>query len=935
MLSSKRPRIRPAMSTACALAVSLWLAPAMPILAQQGTVAVPRPAGPRVLRTVSEIMAAQAARPAATSRRPLIRPEMESPERKDLPQNRAAAAGAQWPAPSRFAQPAPSVASQTLGVQFDGATGPTETGAFPPDTMGAVGPAQFTIFLNGRIRTFNKATGAADGALNADPDVFFASVLTPPGSGEVTFTSDPNVRYDRLSRRWFLTIIDVTLNPLTGAVTKRNRLLIAVSDAASNGVISGGTVFSLVEFQADGANFADYPSLGIDANALYIGANMFTLPGSFVNTNAYVIPKAPLLNGTPAMIWTFPNLLDAGFAGPFAPRGVDNPDPSNTGPSSVGYFIGVDGATFGTLMLRRVTNPGSTSSAPTISANISVSTPLATASPVLVPHLGNTGGNPGRLDSIDDRLYAAILRNGRLWTAHNIGVNNGGTATGTLTRCAARWYEIQNLSAAPSVFQSGTLYDDTAPNNASQRNYWMPSISVSGQGHAALGCSVAGTSERINAFTAGRLAGDALGTLRVGPGGAALPGYTASSTAYNPPGDPGGGGGRRWGDYSSTSVDPNDDMTIWTIQEYCNGTNTYGVRVVQLIAPPPATPSSAAPSPVAQNVASTTVTVTGNAALDPGSGFFDPGPDTGGPGFANHITATVSGGVTVNNVTFSSPTTVTLDVNTVGAPAGQKNVTICNPDSQCRTGVNILSISGAPTTSTPTPTETLTRTPTRTATATITQTPTRTSTQTVTPALTSTPTSTPTRTATPAISTLTPTPALTGTATITQTPTRTSTQTATPTLTPTPTPTLTRTATATFTRTSSPTATPVLASYQYFSITPCRVIDTRNPDGALAGPALGAGSNRDFTVANACGIPLTAKALAVNVTVTQPTAQGHLTLFQAGTSLPSTSTINYNAGQTRANNAIVALSATGAITVNCGQSSGTAHFILDVNGYFQ
>jgi serine protease AprX len=196
----------------------------------------------------------------------------------------------------------------------------------------------------------------------------------------------------------------------------------------------------------------------------------------------------------------------------------------------------------------------------------------------------------------------------------------------------------------------------------------------------------------------------------------------------------------------------------------------------------------------------------------------------------------------------------------------------------------------------------------------------------------STPTPTPTETSTPIpSSTSTPTPTVTRTPTNTRTATPTRTPTRTPTLTPTP----TRTPTATFTRTPTATATPVLASYQYFSITPCRVIDTRNPDGALAGPALGAGSNRDFTVTGTCGIPPTAKALAVNVTVTQPTAQGHLTLFQAGTPLPPTSTINYNAGQTRANNAILALSATGTITVNCVQGSGTVHFILDVGGYFQ
>ena len=103
--------------------------------------------------------------------------------------------------------------------------------------------------------------------------------------------------------------------------------------------------------------------------------------------------------------------------------------------------------------------------------------------------------------------------------------------------------------------------------------------------------------EHVNAFTTGRLATDALGTLRDGPGGTAFPGYTSSSTAYNPGGD--GGNPRRWGDYSFVSVDPNDDMTMWTIQEYCNGTDTYGVQAVQLIAPPPATPLSAAPPSVA------------------------------------------------------------------------------------------------------------------------------------------------------------------------------------------------------------------------------------------------------------------------------------------------------------------------------------------------
>ena len=72
--------------------------------------------------------------------------------------------------------------------------------------MGAVGPTQYVVDLNGRIRSFDKATGLADGVLNVDTDVFWASVMTP---AVCNFTSDPRIRYDRLSGRWFFVMIDV------------------------------------------------------------------------------------------------------------------------------------------------------------------------------------------------------------------------------------------------------------------------------------------------------------------------------------------------------------------------------------------------------------------------------------------------------------------------------------------------------------------------------------------------------------------------------------------------------------------------------------------------------------------------------------------------------------------------------------------------------
>jgi hypothetical protein len=121
----------------------------------------------------------------------------------------------------------------------------------------------------------------------------------------------------------------------------------------------------------------------------------------------------------------------------------------------------------------------------------------------------------------------------------------------------------------------------------------------------------------------------------------------------------------------------------------------------------------------------------------------------------------------------------------------------------------------------------------------------------------------------------------------------------------------------------------------FFTVEPCRVVDTRNPDGPLGGPALVAATERVFTVAGACGVPAAAKAVSVNVTVTQPTAAGNLRLYPSGIPRPLASTINYVPGLTRANNAVVPLGSLGEMAVYCAQASGNAHFILDVNGYFQ
>jgi hypothetical protein len=69
----------------------------------------------------------------------------------------------------------------------------------------------------------------------------------------------------------------------------------------------------------------------------------------------------------------------------------------------------------------------------------------------------------------------------------------------------------------------------------------------------------------------------------------------------------------------------------------------------------------------------------------------------------------------------------------------------------------------------------------------------------------------------------------------------------------------------------------------------------------------------------------------VNVTVTSPSVAGNLRLFAAGAAVPLVSTLNYSAAQTRGNNAVVGVGATG-LAVRAVQASGSVHAILDVNG---
>ncbi|MFI5120388.1 MAG: hypothetical protein ACHQM4_08240 [Thermoanaerobaculia bacterium] len=801
-----------------------------------------------------------------------------SPDAESRPQGPAA--GPQSPQISSGGGP---LLPQTIGVNADGPGSGSVPCGTPPDTMGAVGPTQFISFVNCNLVSYNKATGAADGVLATTPDNFFNSVRNS------SVVSDSHIRYDRISQRWFLVIINTAF--------PNNRVLLAVSNTAT---ITPSTVWSFFSFPSGiGTHtscFADYPVPGVDANAVYIGVNQFCgaslATANYAGSDIFVVQKSSVLGGGPIRVTGF---ASSGFAYPWTPHGVDNSDPSAT----EGYLIGVSNFSWSELDLIRVFSPGSTS--PTLSSPVAIAT-ANQGSPIPQPHLGNTGGPNGMIDAIDNRLLAATYRDGSLWTAMGVGVTvSGGTcagvAAGTADRDAVFWWELQGIpsGSTPSIRQAGIVCDTALLN---PNFYSYGTIAPSGQGHAAAGFTMAGNNTHISGGTAGRLSGDTLGTLQ------SIDVYGPGAAVYNPTWDSGAGRGyRRWGDFSFTSLDPCNDMTLWTIQEYVPAANQYGTRFAELKGPGPATPASASPPSVAAGQASVSVVVTGTSSS--GSGFYDTPSSMSGEPCRTRLSSAVSG-VTVNSAAYGSPTQVTLDISTVGATAGAKNVTVTNPDSQTATGIGILTITSACTPpATPVvaaPAAVVAGSPNWTASVAAH------AGSTYAWLITNG-----TITAGQGTSRITFTAGAAGiplTLSVTETDS---------------------TGCASAPGTATLAVVPVASAARFHTVTPCRQLDTRG------GSPLAAGGTLLVTLTGApCAIPSGATSVSANITVTEQTAQGHLTIYPANASLPGVSSLEFKVGPSRANNAVLGLSSDGFGQVNVfNGSAGTVHVVLDVNGYFQ
>lgn len=546
----------------------------------------------------------------------------------------------------------------------------SESNSVPPDCMGDVSETQICVAANGRIKFFPKpdiCTGPVTTAITGgsstlataqfsiDLDAFFNSVRNN------NQTTDPQVYYDRLSGRWFVVCINTA--------QQSNRILIAVSNSST---ITSTSSFTFYYFNHDqGASpgssdyqkFSDFPMLGLDKNALYIGALIFDASTStYQGSSLYVVKKSSVISGGSLTFTAFRKIGSSG-SGIYAPNPAYNDDPDAT----KGYFIGVDAANYGLLDYVIVNDPGGTPT--TITGTLNVP---ATSGPI--DQVAKGSNKP--LDAADDRLLNVQMMKNKItgistiWTAQNIAVPSSGIASTNATglRNAVRWYELIPGASTVSLKQAGTWYDNATTN---PRGFWMGSIAASGQGHALAGATAASADLTPNVIIAGRYNSEPAGELAN-----TVFATTATGTYNIETTDK-----QRWGDFSQTVVDPVDNMTMWTIQEYANATNSWAERAVQVMAPPPATPTSLSQI-VCNDTRTTEVTLTGSTNNNY-SGFFDPGDDTGGPGFKRRLQVTSTGNVAISGIKVDNPTQIRFVMNYSAAQLGsQQTLTISNPDCQ-------------------------------------------------------------------------------------------------------------------------------------------------------------------------------------------------------------------------------------------------------------
>lgn len=425
----------------------------------------------------------------------------------------------------------------SIGTGFDGMG--NVTGAVPPDTVADVGPNHVVQMVNTALAIWDK-----EGNQLAGPIAINQLWSGFGGLCESTNRGDPIVLYDSAADRWMLSQFAFT----DGFTDNRECIAISQTNDPTG-------AYYLYDFAYSTTKFNDYPHFGVWTDAYYMGVNQFEAPAlSFAGSGVVAYERDKMLAGQPARQVIID--LETSHPNTFTPMPADIDGVYLPPEGMPGYFV-TSGTTLNTMDVWTFdvdwSNPANSS--------FNLKNTLAVAD-----YNGGVCGyardcivqpNAQQLDAIGERMMFRLAYRLLDGTDHKLVANHTVIGSDTDNNIAGvRWYEfdIDGTTGDASVANQGTFNLDDG------NSRWMGSAAMDAAGNIGVGYSVSGPSTYPSIRFSGRSQTDPADTLTV-PEQELKAGEGAQS------------GANRWGDYSSLSVDPEDDCTFWYTTEYYKAAN--------------------------------------------------------------------------------------------------------------------------------------------------------------------------------------------------------------------------------------------------------------------------------------------------------------------------------------------------------------------------
>jgi hypothetical protein len=440
--------------------------------------------------------------------------------------------------------------AESIGLNFTGVTLTegkqlnSNNGYAPPDGSGAVNSSHIVQLINGAFAVYDKTTGTQVQLTSGKQ--FWINAGVNPGNELLNLgTFNNRILYDPTVDRWFAAGV-------TGQSTDNN-VMIARSDTAD----PTGTWKAVSFLGNDGGNgkFADFTTLGIDANGVYITTNNFPMNASnvgFEYSMVHSIPKADILSPVPSVanMTSFGSLSENTF-------GFSTIQPvTNFGPGSDSApLLSIFPAPPGEIPLYRWTLTGADGPGASISEPIGIPTSnYSQPPPAAQPDF------TASISTIDGRLASNAYQVGdKIYAVHNTSLN-GNAALSVLVVDETTNQLIQEIVLGDPDF-----------------DYFNASIAANSFGDIVVGFTRSGFFDDGNLSAVALVGHTSGGVISFGDPLLLQAGLVDNYHFAN----------GRWGDYTSTVVDPDNPFVFWTFQQYALASDLWATQISQIIVPEP------------------------------------------------------------------------------------------------------------------------------------------------------------------------------------------------------------------------------------------------------------------------------------------------------------------------------------------------------------